>query len=149
MLPSRFLVNAPIVAQENILGAEYELTFLAPDIAAAAQPGQFVEIVYGDGSPLLRRPFSLFAVDRHAGTCRVFYRTHGVFTNGLSALGAGAVLSVLGPLGRPYLWSPTAETRHILIAGGIGAPPLHFLASELSRLTETPGTLVLNGARTE
>src|SRR5262245_243758 len=142
MTSPRFLVNAPIVAQENIFGAEYELTFLAPNIAATAQPGQFVELVYGEGSPLLRRPFSLFAVDREAGTCRVFYRTHGAFTSGLSALGAGETISVLGPLGKPYTWSHTAETRHILVAGGIGAPPLHFLASELSRLSETPGILV-------
>ncbi|MCS6776357.1 MAG: hypothetical protein NZ557_07435, partial [Chthonomonadaceae bacterium] len=97
--------------------------------------------------------FSLFDVDRQAGVCRVLYRMSGAFTTGLCRLGAGDVVDVLGPLGCPFRRAASAPVRHILIAGGIGAPPIHFLARELTQgvpdTATRPDVVVINGARTQ
>jgi dihydroorotate dehydrogenase electron transfer subunit len=82
----------------------------------------------------VRRPFSLYRIDRAAGLCSVLYLARGAFTSGLAHKRAGDVLSLLGPLGRPFEWSEQPIVQHILVAGGLGAPPLYFLASELSRM---------------
>ncbi|HZO89296.1 MAG TPA: dihydroorotate dehydrogenase electron transfer subunit [Chthonomonadaceae bacterium] len=152
--PPRFELDAPVVAHEQIIGHEYEITFHAPAIAQAARPGQFLELLFGDNyAPLVRRPFSLYRVDREAGTCSVLYLARGSFTTGLAQKRVGETVSVLGPLGRPFTWPSEPGVRHILIAGGIGAPPIYFLAQEISRDLiargeSTENVIVINGART-
>lgn len=147
----RFDVEARVLSHERVIGQEFEIVFEAPEIAGVAQPGQFMELLFGDNyAPLLRRPFSIYRVDREAGTCSMLYLARGSFTSGLAQKRAGDRISLLGPLGRPYRWQPGESGRHILIAGGIGAPPLYFLAHELSK---TPGidpkqVVVINAART-
>jgi dihydroorotate dehydrogenase electron transfer subunit len=150
----RYELEAAVVAHRHIVASEYEIVFAAPDVAQAAQPGQFLELLYNECYvPLVRRPFSIYGVDRAVGTCSVHYQARGAFTSGLAAKQPGDRVSLLGPLGRPYRWTSAADTRHILIAGGIGAPPLVFLAGELCRArggdcSPTDDIIVLNGART-
>ena len=147
-------VYAPVLAHERIIAHEFEIVFQAPEIAAVARPGQFVELLFGENyAPLVRRPFSLYRVDRDAGTCSVLYLARGSFTSGLAQKKVGDIVSVLGPLGRPFEWNADASTRHILIAGGLGAPPLYFLALEIAHALlehgEDPArVVVVNGART-
>ncbi len=156
-LPSspRYELDARIVSHEQILDHEFEIVFHAPPIAQSARPGQFLELLFGENyAPLLRRPFSIYRVDREAGTCSVLYRTHGAFTTGLAHKRVGDNLSVLGPLGKPFVWSAAPGTRHILIVGGIGAPPIYFLAREIRRDLAARGeaegrVVVINAARTK
>jgi len=127
-------VDATVLHQRAIIGHEFEIVFHAPEIAHLARPGQFVEILFGENyAPLVRRPFSLYKVDRQAGTCSVLYVARGAFTSGMSDKKPGDIVSLLGPLGRPFRWSTDLDFQHILVAGGLGAPPLYFLACELSR----------------
>src|SRR5438270_3377672 len=94
----RYETDAPIVAHDRTLDNAFEITFHAPAVAQAALPGQFIELLFGDGyAPLLRRPFSLYGVDRAAGTVTILYRTHGAFTSGLAHLRPGDTVSLLGP----------------------------------------------------
>lgn len=150
----RVSLDALIVSHEQTLENTYELVLHAPPIACGARPGQFVELLFGEGyEPLLRRPFSICRADRDAGTFLVLYRAHGSFTSGLVQKRPGDRISVIGPLGRPFRWSPDPALRHILIAGGIGAPPLCFLAAEMCADGGASGNsvrsvVVLNAART-
>ena len=147
----RFDVEATVLSHERVIGQEFEIVFEAPEIAEAARPGQFMELLFGDNyAPLLRRPFSLYRVDRAAGTCSMLYLARGAFTSGLAQKRAGDKVSLLGPLGRPYRWQTGEAGRHILIAGGIGAPPLYFLAHELSHTAgiDPEQIVVINAART-
>lgn len=152
--PPRYEVEAPVVSHERRSGAEFEIVFHAPEVARAARPGQFMALLYNDSyAPLIRRPFSIYRVDREAGTCSVLYLARGSFTSGLAQKRPGDVVSLLGPLGRPFRWSADPTTRRLLIAGGIGAPPIYFLADELCRERaeqdgKTGEVIVLNGART-
>jgi dihydroorotate dehydrogenase electron transfer subunit len=151
----RYEVDARVVAHNHIVANEYEIRFEAPAMAQVALPGQFLELLYNDSyAPLIRRPFSIYGVDRQAGTCSVLYQARGSFTSGLAQKRPGDRVSLLGPLGNPFRWSTAPGIRHILIAGGIGAPPLVFLAGELCRVHSDQGApcrdeiIVLNGART-
>ena len=135
----RYEVQATVREHLPIIGHEFEIVFHAPAIARAARPGQFVEILFGDNyAPLVRRPFSLYRVNPEAGTCSVIYLARGAFTSGLARKQVGDVVSLLGPLGRPFHLSKESGVQHILVAGGLGAPPLYFLASELSRSCSSP-----------
>jgi NAD(P)H-flavin reductase len=125
--------EAIVVEQRPIVGNEFEIVFHAPAIAETARPGQFVEILFGENyAPLVRRPFSIYRVDREAGTCSVLYVARGAFTSELARKRPGDRASLLGPLGRPFHCSSDPGVQHILVAGGLGAPPLYFLACELT-----------------
>ena len=145
----RHEVDATVTEQRQIVGHEFEIVFHAPLIARSARPGQFVEILFGENyAPLVRRPFSLYRVDPDAGTCSVIYLARGAFTSGLARKQSGDVVSLLGPLGRPFHLYDEPGIQHILVAGGLGAPPLYFLAMELSKSCAAP-LVVINAARTE
>ena len=63
--PRRIEIEAPVVAHTRIVRDEFEIVFHAPAIAQTAQPGQFVALLFGENyAPLMRRPFSLYRVDR-------------------------------------------------------------------------------------
>ena len=149
----RYATMASVVSHQPVIGNEYEITLTAPEIAAAAQPGQFIELLYDDNySPLIRRPFSIYRVDREEGRFHILYQARGSFTSGLARKQEADEISVIGPLGNPFHWERTNSFKHILIAGGIGAPPIYFLAEELCRQriegVKQDELIVLNGART-
>jgi dihydroorotate dehydrogenase electron transfer subunit len=116
------------------LGAYHALTLVAPRIAEAAEPGQFVELLAGeDRSFLLRRPFSIHRVERageELGTVEVVFDVVGPGTRTLAGLRVHDLVDALGPLGRPF--TPPAEpARCLLVGGGYGTAALFFLADEL------------------
>ncbi len=100
----------------------------------AAKPGQFVMLRIGTTSnPLLRRPFSLLGLiredDRVTGI-EILYKVVGKGTRLLSDAREGDRLSVIGPLGNAFL-IPDDCRRLVLVAGGVGVPPIRFLAQSL------------------
>jgi dihydroorotate dehydrogenase electron transfer subunit len=100
----------------------------------AAKPGQFVMIRVGEGSqPLLRRPFSLLGLIDDGGRVagiEILYRVVGQGTRRLAACREGDRLAVIGPLGNAFLVPATCRTP-VLVAGGVGVPPIRFLAQSL------------------
>lgn len=131
------------VIENRRLSADYNvLSLAAPDIAAAARPGQFVMIKTSGGmDPLLRRPFSIFELLRD-GSGRpsgisILNKRIGAGTTLLSRVEAGARLPLLGPLGRPFEpVDPPAEAW--MVAGGVGLAPFVTLATALAaRKTRT------------
>jgi dihydroorotate dehydrogenase electron transfer subunit len=143
-------IDATVIANRR-LSADYNvLALAAPEIAAAARPGQFVMIKPGgmDSTPLLRRPFSIFEILRDASGrpsgVSIFNKRAGVGTTLLSRVEAGARLPLLGPLGRPFEpVDPPADAW--MIAGGVGLAPFVTLAAALAA-RRTPTTLFY-GAR--
>jgi dihydroorotate dehydrogenase electron transfer subunit len=115
-------------------GAYQVLTLVAPEIAAAARPGQFVGVLAGrDRSFLLRRPFSIHRVERPGvalGAVQVVFDVVGPGTRALAALRPHEEVDVLGPLGRPFA-APDEPVPCLLVGGGYGTAPLFFLAEEL------------------
>jgi dihydroorotate dehydrogenase electron transfer subunit len=116
------------------LGAYHALTLVAPRIAEAAEPGQFVELLAGeDRSFLLRRPFSIHRAERAGaalGTVEVVFDVVGPGTRTLAGLRVHDLVDALGPLGRPFT-PPPEPARCLLVGGGYGTAALFFLADEL------------------
>ncbi|MFL5306532.1 MAG: hypothetical protein ACJ8F1_15050, partial [Polyangia bacterium] len=95
---------------------------------AAAKPGQFVMIRGAWGrDPLLPRAFSLMSAGP-GDTAEILAKTVGRGTALLERALPGAELDVLGPLGNNFP-DPVAGTTDLLVAGGVGLPPLYMQAA--------------------
>lgn len=105
----------------------------APDIAVAAQPGQFITVRCG--SLILRRPFSIHQSrsnrDSGEGEIAILFKITGRGTFWLSQRKAGEKIDIIGPLGRGFTVAPESG-RLLLVAGGIGIAPLIFLTQRAS-----------------
>ncbi len=84
--------------------------------------------------PTLRRPFSIAGLRRSGDECEldILGRVVGLGTDWLAELGEGDTVDVLGPLGRGFS-VPASTTQVILVAGGVGLPPIRWLGEELRR----------------
>ncbi|MEO7803602.1 MAG: dihydroorotate dehydrogenase electron transfer subunit [Actinomycetota bacterium] len=127
------------------LGDEYHLlSIVAPEIAEAAKPGQFVNLrPAADKHFILRRPFSIYRVNRRgdwAATIEVVFDVRGGGTAALAALRPHDLIDVVGPIGRPFTM-PTRQKSCLLVGGGVGAVPLFFLAEELRAIDKRVDTL--------
>jgi dihydroorotate dehydrogenase electron transfer subunit len=118
------------VLERRRAGAYHSLTVVAPGIAAAARPGQFINVLAGEERSFpLRRPFSIHRVES-PGTVEVVFDVVGAGTLALSRLRPHDVVDVLGPLGRPFT-PPEEPAGCLLVGGGYGTAPLFFLATQL------------------
>jgi len=142
---SIFLEEGRLLEQQAFPGEQFILRLEAPKCAARAQPGSFVHLTVDDDIPM-RRPLSIMRVDAAAGWIEILYKIVGP---GLAALSRRRVddrLSVLGPIGQGFTWHPE-RPRPLLIGGGVGIPPMVFLAEALSTDTRAAWQpLVLMGS---
>src|SRR5437764_7572512 len=98
---AEIISNLPLSADYNVLALS------APAIASAASPGQFVMLKVGATlDPLLRRPFSIFEVQRSSdGTATgitILSKRIGPSTSLIYDARPGQIAACLGPLGRPF-----------------------------------------------
>lgn len=113
-----------VVSNEPIAEGIFSLVIHAPQLACALKPGQFVNIaVPGDASSLLRVPLSYAKADVEAGTVEIWYAVVGNDTRRLSEMKPGDTSNLLGPGGRGWLVLAGSK-RALLVAGGIGVPPV-------------------------
>ncbi len=124
-----FLEQAEVLDHQAWPGDQYVLRLEAPECAARARPGSFVHLTCDEQLPM-RRPLSLLRVGREAGWIEVLFKVVGRGTELLARRRPGDRLSVLGPVGRPFAPDP-ARPRALLLGGGVGIPPMIFLAETL------------------
>lgn len=119
------------VVSNAAVNADYRhLRLAAPPAALAARPGQFFHLLCPagvDGTPFLRRPMSVYAVNAAAGEIAFLYKVHGEGTRALATLRPGDVLDAAGPLGRGFTIDP-AWHRILLVGRGVGLATLAPLA---------------------
>ena len=121
-----------VVSNREIADGIFSLVISAPKLASALKPGQFVNIaVPGDASSLLRVPLSYYRADAEAGTVELWYAVVGDDTRRLSQMGPGSTSNLLGPGGRGWM-VPEGTRKALLVAGGIGVPPVLCLAGMLA-----------------
>jgi dihydroorotate dehydrogenase electron transfer subunit len=155
---------ARVVANTQICRDHSQIEFIAPRFPAS-EPGQFVQLqcaatsarhprivewtAGGFPSPVtpehrqepdvfLRRPFSIG--DRWRGRdgqthVVVISRRVGPGTAWLEQLAPGDDLDVTGPLGHGFR-IPSTDSPILLVGGGIGVPPLLYLARRLDEIGE-------------
>ena len=139
------LEDARVIRQTAYDGDQFVLRLGAPACAARALPGSFVHLTCDPTIPM-RRPLSIMRADPKEGWIEVLYKVLGPGLHALAAHKPGDTDSIIGPIGKPFTLHPE-RPRPILICGGVGIPPMVFLADRLR--AEPPGRykpLVLMGS---
>lgn len=121
-------MTAKVVSQEALAADIYSMWIEAPEIAAAAKPGQFFSVYTKDAGRLLPRPISICETDKAKERLRIVYRVAGAGTAEFSGYRAGDDIAVMGPLGNGF---PLKSKKAFLIGGGIGIPPMLELSKNL------------------
>jgi dihydroorotate dehydrogenase electron transfer subunit len=124
-----FLEDALVLQQTAFDGDQRVLRVEAPKCAARAEPGSFVHLTCDPAIPM-RRPLSIMRAESQAGWIEILYKVLGPGLQALAARRAGDRISTLGPIGQPFTPHPE-RPRVLLIGGGVGIPPMIFLADRL------------------
>jgi len=124
-----FEEQAEVLANVSHDGEQCIMRLQAPKTAKAAKPGQFVHIRVSETLPL-RRPISIMLTNPEKGTIDLLYKQIGEGTRQLGQRKKGETLPMLGPIGVPFDLSDTSK-RYVLIGGGVGVPPMIFVADQL------------------
>ena len=101
------------------------------------QPGRAVEVCVADlAEPMafLRRPFSLAGRRGIGGggvELEIIHRVVGIGTDWMSRVRAGDSVHILGPLGNTFRVKTPQQTA-IMVGGGVGIPPMLYLAEKLA-----------------
>lgn len=92
--------------------------------------GQFIEIRINDAlDPFLRRPISIYNIDKENGILEIIFRIQGKGTELLSKKEEKDLIDIIGPLG--YGTFNFEEYKNIaIVGGGIGVFPLYELSKE-------------------
>jgi dihydroorotate dehydrogenase electron transfer subunit len=132
--------DTQVVSATAYDGDQYVLRLGGPRIAERAQPGCFIHVRCDERLPM-RRPMSVMRVDRRRGEFEILFKVHGPGTRHLARCKPGDVLSTMGPIGVPFrLKDYLAEP--LLIGGGVGIPPMVFLADHMRTQGVTPVVLM-------
>lgn len=124
------------VVSNDAVGDEYRLIVLdAPARAIKARAGQFFHLLCPspDGAEVwMRRPMSVYRVDRQAGRVEFLYKCEGRGTRGMGLLEPGDEFNIVGPLGIGFHLDP-AWKNIVVLGRGVGLAtlaPLSQLAAE-------------------
>lgn len=119
------LYSYTVISNEQISKNVYKMKF-SGDIPSDVIPGQFINI---KTEPLyLRRPISVFDIEN--GFLSIVYKVVGNGTEIMSKAKPGREFNCLSFLGNGFNTSSSGENP-VLIGGGIGTPPLFYLAKKL------------------
>lgn len=138
------LEDAEVTDVQHHAGEQHVMRLACAPIAARARPGCFVHLRCHEALPM-RRPMSVMRADPARGWMDILFKSHGIGTRALAARRPGDVLSVLGPIGRPFRLDDYRR-RPLLIGGGVGIPPMVYLAEHLRATARACEPLVLMGS---
>ncbi|MCW8826770.1 MAG: dihydroorotate dehydrogenase electron transfer subunit [Gammaproteobacteria bacterium] len=138
------LEQCEIISHEHYDGAQHLLRLKAPQIAAEAKAGSFVHLKTDPTHPL-RRPISIMRVSQREGWIELLYKVFGEGTGELTQRKVGEKLSLIGPIGKPFTTS-LERPRTLLIGGGVGMPPMVFLADQLREMKGLYNPFVILGS---
>jgi len=133
--------QALIITHQARAGAQHVLRVQAPDTARRAKAGNFAHLQCHPMLPM-RRPISIMCCDAEQGWVEFLYKVVGEGTRLLSQRQAGDVISMIAPIGN-YFEVPPQAKRPLLIGGGVGMPPMIFMAQQLRRQAQIQPLVIL------
>ncbi len=125
-----FVEDAAVLSQEEYPGQQYVIRLHSPRCAADARPGSFTHVCCDPAVPM-RRPLSIMRASAGGGWIELLYKVIGDGLRHLANCKRGDSVSVIGPIGNPFVACPE-KSRPLLIGGGVGIPPVVFLAESLA-----------------
>lgn len=119
------ILSSTVIAEDTV-----KMVLKNDDVSQVAKPGQFLHISVGHYT--LRRPISIATVNREQGTVTIIFKIFGEGTKHLATYQPGMILDAIGPNGNGFNVDVTPGSTILLIGGGVGVPPLHFLGQTLA-----------------
>ena len=127
-----FVEDCEILSHEAFDGDQYIMRVQAPKIAAKAEPGSFAHLTVHPLRPM-RRPISIMRVSKDQGWVDFLYKKLGEGTALLAENKVGETINIMGPIGKAFEIKPERK-RPLLIGGGVGMPPMVFIAEHCAQL---------------
>ena len=124
-----FIEDARIESMEIHAEDQFIIRLYSPKCAKNALPGSFAHIQC-DNEILMRRPLSIMRVNAEDGWIEILFKIVGDGLKALSKKKIGDILSSIGPIGNGFLPNEK-RPKTLLIGGGVGIPPIIFLAEIL------------------
>lgn len=121
------------ILENQMLTKDVYRMVLKGDTQYINRPGQFINIKI-DGC-FLRRPISISDYDEN--TLTIIYKIFGKGTEKMSKMNIGEKLNILTGLGNGFDKNLSGD-RPLLIAGGVGVPPMYRLCKELLKDGKKP-----------
>ena len=123
-------VYAKLIKKEEIIKNIYKFSVKAPEIVESAKPGNFIEIRVTEGTePFLRRPISIYNLDKENGILEFIFQVKGKGTEILAKKEEGNDIDIIGPLGHGTFKFDKYKNIAV-IGGGIGIFPLYELSKQ-------------------
>ena len=126
-------IQAKLIKKEQLKEDIFKFSVEAKNIVDIAKPGQFLEIrVSNQTQPFLRRPISIYNLDKENGILEFIFQVKGEGTKILAEKRTQEFIDIIGPLGNgnfDYL----KYQNLAIIGGGIGIFPLYELAKEAKK----------------
>jgi dihydroorotate dehydrogenase electron transfer subunit len=167
---TKAIITAATVANDRVGRHLYKLTLALSGegarLFAGVVPGQFAQFDLRDVSlpkaseippeltdkcrrhTILRRPFSFSRIERQGSQVLVdvLYLVLGPATVRLTTVRPGDEINLIGPLGNGFKILPDKDLA-IIVAGGMGAPPLQHLGTWLTQNHPEIKVVAFAGAR--
>ena len=115
-------VNAKVLSCDQLAAGLTRIILHAPEIATQAKAGQFIHMLVPDAAHVLRRPISLMAFDKEAGTLTLAIQPKGRGTQIICNVKPDDTLKCLGPVGTGFD-GKDAKTIYF-VGGGVGVAPI-------------------------
>ncbi len=139
-----YVEQAELQSQDAYADQQYHIRLQAPETAAHAKPGHFIHMQC-DTSLHMRRPMSIMRSNPKKKTIDVLYKIHGEGTDLLSKRKTGDQINLIGPIGQSFKLGGYKK-RPLLIGGGVGIPPMIFLAEHIKNTTRDLNPIVIMGS---
>ena len=126
-------IKAKLIEKEYLKNDILRFKVEANKIVETAKPGNFIEIrVIDTTEPFLRRPISIYNLEKEEGTLEFIFQIKGEGTRLLSKKQEGDLIDIVGPLGMGTF--KLNDYKNIaIIGGGIGVFPLYELSKEADK----------------
>lgn len=119
-----------ILSNVQVSDRYWHMIVEADAIVDTIEPGQFFNVKCAEASfPFLRRPFSIYRINKADRTIEFLYLVKGLGTVKLTELKAGGKVDLFGPLGVGFTIEKEWDTI-LLLARGVGIATLAALAQE-------------------
>lgn len=122
--------RATVIKRRQLSPNYFSLTFGPCSRVRNCRPGQFIHILMPESGVYFRRAMSLAAVDTDSREIEIIFKIFGRGTTILSGFRKSDTVDILGPLGVPFKL-PRKNQTVVMVGGGVGFPPLLYLATHL------------------
>ena len=123
-----------IISNSRLNHDQHLLVMKSPVAVDEIRPGQFANLeVAQSKTTFLRRPFSIYTIDKEENTISFLIKRVGDGSKALTDMKPGEIINTIYPLGNSFTSANKGE-KVLLVGGGVGTAPMYILAQELTTI---------------